>query len=111
VKKTLMIAALAVLCVSSVALADSVIVNVQTSFSSPSGQSITSTGNLQFKGTSTITFTVAGKTCNLNGSARGPVPTGCNYSITVAPNGSISGTLTSGNSVCTQSGQIGASCK
>ncbi|HEV8580497.1 MAG TPA: hypothetical protein VGX68_15630 [Thermoanaerobaculia bacterium] len=109
-KKALMIAVLAVLCISSVALADSVSITSQASFSSPSG-SITSTGNFQFKGPQTITFTVAGKTCNLNGSGRGSVPEGCNYAITVAPNGSISGTLTAGNSVCTQSSQIAASCK
>lgn len=109
-KKALLIVALAVLCASSAALADTVSITSQASFSSPSG-SVTSTNSFAFKGPTTITFTVAGKTCNLNGSARGSVPMGCNYAITVAPNGSISGTLTDGNSVCTQSSQIAASCK
>ena len=110
-KKTLMIIALAVLFVSSAALADTVAITSQTSFSDPSGGNIQSTNSYAFTGTQTITFTVAGKTCNLKGSASGPVPTGCNYTITVSPNGSISGVLTAGNSVCTQSSQIAASCK
>jgi len=110
-KKTLMILALALLAVSSAALADTVSVTSNTSFSSPGGGSIQSTNSFAFQGTQTITFTVAGKTCNLNGSARGSVPMGCNYAISVAPNGSITGSLTAGNSVCTQSGQVASSCK
>jgi hypothetical protein len=109
-KRALTIIFLSMLVVSSAAFADTVAITSQASFSSPSG-SIESTNSFAFKGTNTITFMVAGKTCNLNGSARGPVPTGCNYTITVAPNGSITGTLTAGNSVCTQSSQIASSCK
>lgn len=109
-KRTLTVIALTFLFVSAAAFADTVSVTSQTSFSSPSG-SITSTNSFAFQGTQTITFTVAGKTCNLNGSARGSVPMGCNYAITVAPNGSITGSLTAGNSVCTQSNQVAASCK
>jgi hypothetical protein len=110
-KKPLLLTALGVLLVSGAALADSVTITSQASFSSPSGGSIQSTGNYQFKGPKMITFIVAGKTCNLIGSASGPVQQGCNYAITVAPDGSISGKLTAGNSVCTQSGQIASSCK
>lgn len=110
-KRTLTIIALAFLFVSAAAFADTVSVTSQTSFSSPSGGNITSTNSYAFQGPQTITFTVAGKTCNLNGSARGSVPMGCNYAITVAPNGSITGSLTAGNSVCTQSNQVAASCK
>jgi len=109
-KRTLTIVALSFLLVSAAALADTVSVTSQTSFSSPSGN-ITSTNSFAFQGTQTITFMVAGKTCNLNGSARGSVPMGCNYAITVAPNGTITGSLTAGNSVCTQSNQVAASCK
>jgi hypothetical protein len=109
-KKALIIVALAALFAASAALADTVAITSEASFSSPSG-SIESTNSFAFRGPTTITFTVAGKTCNLNGSARGSVPTGCNYAIKVAPNGSISGTLTAGNSVCTQSSQIASSCK
>lgn len=110
-KRTLTIAVLSFLLVSAVALADTVSVISQTSFASPSGGSINSSNSYAFKGVQTITFTVAGKTCNLNGSARGPVSTGCNYDITVAPNGTISGKLTAGNQVCTQSNQVASSCK
>jgi hypothetical protein len=53
---------------------------------------------------------VAGKTCNLNGSACGSVPAGCNYSITVAPNGTISGT-SGNNDCCTRSADIASSCE
>jgi hypothetical protein len=110
-KKTLTILALAFLAASAAALADVVTVTSQTSFASPSGGNIQSTNGVGFAGTKTITFTVAGKTCNLNGSGGGPVPTGCNYAITVSPSGSISGTLVAGNSVCTQSSQIASSCQ
>jgi len=110
-RKSLTIAALAILFVSGAALADTVAITSQTSFSDPSGGNISSTNSYAFQGTSTITFSVAGKTCNLNGSARGSVPMGCNYSLTVSPNGTITGSLTAGNSVCTQSSQVAASCK
>ena len=36
---------------------------------------------------------------------------GCNYIITVAPDGSISGELKAGNMVCTQSKDVAKSCK
>ncbi|HKV07771.1 MAG TPA: hypothetical protein VJ725_06525 [Thermoanaerobaculia bacterium] len=111
-KRILTIAALAILLVSSAALADTLKVTSVTSFASPSGAPpLESSNTYSFKGPQTITFTVAGKTCNLNGSARGPVPMGCNYAITVEPNGSISGTLTAGNQYCTQSNQIASSCQ
>jgi opacity protein-like surface antigen len=110
-KKMLMVFALALLAVSAAALADTVSVTSQTSFSDPSGGSISSTNTYAFKGTQTITFMVAGKTCNLKGSGSGSVPTGCNYALTVAPNGTLTGSLTAGNSVCTQSGQVASSCK
>ena len=89
--------------------ADTVAVTSHTAFSDPSG-SITSSNSFAFKGTSTISFKVAGKMCNLNGSARGSVPMGCNYKIDVAPDGSISGELSAGNSVCTQTADIAKSC-
>jgi hypothetical protein len=110
-KKALIILSLSFLFVSAAALADAVSVTSQTAFSSPAGPTIQSADWVGFQGPWTITFTVAGKTCNLNGSARGSVPTGCNYALTVAPDGSISGVLTAGNSVCTQSADIAASCQ
>jgi hypothetical protein len=89
--------------------ADTVSVTSHTAFSDPSG-SIASSNSYAFVGTKTITFEVAGKTCNLNGSARGSVPMGCNYNIAVDADGSISGMLTAGNSVCTQTPDIASSC-
>jgi hypothetical protein len=110
-RKSLPIVAIFTLFVAAAAMADTVSVTSQSSFSNPGGGNIQSTNSFAFQGTQTITFMVAGKTCNLNGSARGSVPMGCNYAITVAPNGSISGSLTAGNSVCTQSAQIASSCQ
>jgi opacity protein-like surface antigen len=110
-KKKLLSAALATLFVSSAAMADTVRVTSETTFSDPSGGSITSSDSYAFRGTKDIVFTVAGKTCTLNGSARGSVPMGCNYKIAVAPNGSISGELAAGNSVCTQTPSVASSCK
>lgn len=110
-KKALFIIALAFLFVPGVSLADAVSVTSQTVFTSPNGPTIQSADWVGFQGPWTITFTVAGKTCNLNGSARGSVPTGCNYAITVASDGTISGVLTAGNSICTQSADIAASCQ
>ena len=108
-KKTLTILALALLAATA-ALADTVSVTSQTSFSSPSAKR-NSTFKFHFKGTPDIVFMVAGKTCTLKGSGSGPVPTGCNYEITVAPDGSISGKLIPKHPGCTQSDQIASSCK
>ncbi len=95
---------------SSVAFADTVSITSNTIFSTP-GHMLTSSENYAFRGTKDIVFTVAGKTCTLRGSARGSVPMGCNYAISVTPNGSVVGHLTAGNQVCTQSNQIETSCK
>jgi hypothetical protein len=86
-RKALLFIPVAFLFISTVALADAVSVTSQTSFLSPNGPTIQSADWVGFQGPWTITFTVAGKTCNLNGSARGSVPTGCNYAITVASDG------------------------
>lgn len=109
-KKALVIIPLAFLFVASAALADAVAVTSKTSFSSPSGPTIESFNYTAFQGPWTIIFEVAGKTCYLNGSARGSVPEGCNYHLTVEPDGSIHGILTAGNWICTQSADIAASC-
>jgi hypothetical protein len=110
-KKTLTIAAFVFLAVSTVALADNLTVTSQTSIVSPGIGTISSTTSKGFKGSATITFTIAGKTCNLRGSGGGTgVPKGCNYTIIVAPNGSISGS-SGDNQGCTPSNQVAASCK
>ncbi len=110
-KQKLLSAVIATLFISSAAMADTVMVTSETTFSDPSGGSITSSDTYSFRGTQDIVFTVAGKTCTLNGSARGSVPMGCNYKITVASNGSISGELSAGNNVCTQTPNVASSCK
>ena len=111
-KKSLTIAAFVFFAVSTVALADGIKVTSQTSIASPTGLgTISSTAEIGFKGPAKIIFTVAGKTCTLLGSGGGSsVPEGCNYTITVAPNGSISGT-SGNNRGCTPSDQVAASCK
>ena len=109
-KKSLALVAVATALFSAQSLADTVSITSQSSFATPSGN-INSTGSYAFVGPSTIEFEVAGKTCKLNGSARGSVPMGCNYEITVSPSGKITGILSAGNSVCTQSDQIASSCK
>lgn len=109
-KKALAIVPLAFLLASSVAHADAVAVTSKTFFSSPYGATIESFNYTAFGGPWTIIFQVAGKTCYLNGSARGSVPEGCNYHLTVEPDGTIHGYLTAGNWVCTQSADVAASC-
>ncbi len=108
--KTFLGAVLVTAGLSGAAMADTVTVETKTNFSTPD-DTLTSKNTLHFKGTQEIQFDVAGKTCTLTGSASGAVPMGCNYLITVNPDGSISGVLHAGNAVCTQSGQIAASCK
>lgn len=106
IKKTV---ALSALTFSVITQADTVTIISQTQFESPQG-TVNSSASFPFVGTSVISFEVAGKTCKLNGSARGSVPMGCNYEINVNPEGVISGRLTAGNSVCTQSNSISKAC-
>ncbi len=111
-KLLLIIVAAAMFFMPGAAYADSVKIYTQANFTSPASGVLTSPEFFHdFRGPQTITFTVAGKTCNLNGSARGSVPMGCNYAVTVAPNGSLAGKLTAGNSICTQSADVAAACK
>jgi opacity protein-like surface antigen len=110
-KKTLTIAVLVLLALSSAALADTLQVTSETALDGSTQSSSLGPVTVAVKGNLTFTFQVAGKSCTLKTSANGSVPTGCNYAVTVAPNGSISGTLTAGNQFCTQSNQIASSCK
>lgn len=61
--------------------------------------------------TPNLTVQVAGKTCSLVSSAQAIGSTGCNYSLNVAPDGTITGALTAGNPGCTPTAQIASSCK
>ncbi len=89
------------------ALADGVKFNYNAAFSSPSNPQVTAEKYFPFKGTKRVVFKVAGKTCDLLGSAS-PIGAfnGCNYTINIAPDGSLTG---SGNSPCTQN--VAAACK
>jgi hypothetical protein len=106
IKKTAILSALSF---SVITQADTVKIINQAQFKSPQGI-LNSSASFPFVGTQTISFEVAGKICKLNGSARGSVPMGCNYEINVNPEGVISGRLTAGNSVCTQSSGISKAC-
>ncbi|CAO3400286.1 hypothetical protein VH569_09685 [Azospirillum sp. 11R-A] len=61
--------------------------------------------------TPTLTVQVAGKTCSLVSSAQAIGATGCNYSLNVGPDGTITGALTAGNPGCTPTAQVASSCK
>jgi hypothetical protein len=89
------------------ALADGVVFRYSAAFTSPSSPKVTAETYFPFKGTQRVIFKVAGKTCDLLGSAS-PIGAfdGCNYEINIAPDGSLTG---SGNSPCTQN--VAAACK
>ncbi|MEC4815549.1 MAG: hypothetical protein SAK29_20075 [Scytonema sp. PMC 1069.18] len=89
------------------ALADGVVLKYQAAFSTPDSPSVSTETYFPFKGTQRIIFKVAGKTCDLLGSAS-PIGAfnGCNYTVNIAPDGSLTGT---GNSPCTQN--VAAACK
>ena len=108
-KKSTILATTTTLFAFTAAMADTVTVTSNTTFSNPNGHELTSKNTFAFKGTKTITFHVAGKTCHLTGSASGYSPGGCNYRITVAPDGTITGT-SGNNGVCTHSDKIAKSC-
>ena len=84
--------------------------NVTIQFETSEGQSNPSRGVL-LDDTSTITFVAAGKTCTLIGYTSKTAPLGCNYDITVAPDGSVSGTLQGFGKYCTAPSAIPSSCK
>jgi hypothetical protein len=101
-----MFAAIATFLFSGAAFADTVSVRIDSNFTSPVANP-NATIYYAFKGTERVKFQVAGKQCDLLGSAS-PIGAfdGCNYSIVVAPDGTFSGT---GNSPCTQN--PAAACK
>ena len=109
-KNTVAIAVVLLIAIAAPAFADNVKVEVE--ISSNFDSSTLTLSNTYSTGGEDLVVTVAGKTCNLKGSARGSVPVGCNYTIKVAPDGSITGTLFEGpgTQVCTQSEDIPAAC-
>ncbi len=107
--KTLLAIALAGATLSGAALADTVTIASDGGFPNQDAL-VTSQSTLHFKGPETIVFSFAGKTCTLNGSARGSVPMGCNYKVHLSTNGSFSGELVAGNDVCTQTPAVTSQC-
>lgn len=97
---------LAALTLTTVASADTVNITSQTNFITPSG-SPSATTSMAFTPSAPIVFKVAGKTCRWVsssspwGSGGGA---GCNYSITVDPDGNLTDATSNGNG-CTASGQ------
>lgn len=98
--------ALAALSLTAVAWADTVNVTSQTQFITPSG-SPSATTSMAFTPRAPIVFRVAGKTCHW-ASSSSPYGAGggagCNYSITVDPDGNLTDATSNGNG-CTASGQ------
>ena len=90
--------------------ADSITVtlNLSTNFH---GHTASATTSLGTDGKQDYTYQVAGYTCKLNGSYRGSVPSGCNYQINIAADGTLTGSVGggSGTSVCTQN--VAKACK
>ena len=99
-KKLLLIAFAAIMFIlsSTTAYADSIKVESQIYQASPDPKTMGFSQSFGIRGAREMIFEVAGKTCTLLGSATNNVQGGCNYVLTVAPDGSISGT---GNSGCT----------
>lgn len=104
-KKTMFVVASLVL--SAAAYADTVNITTQADFIAPSNPGASATINYAFTPSAPISFKVAGKTCNWvsssspYGSGGGA---GCNYTITVDPNGMLTNATSNGNG-CTASGQ------
>ncbi len=109
-KKLILIAVAALMFIflgNAPAKADGVVFKYESAFSTPDAPEVIAEKYFPFKGTRRVVFKVAGKTCDLLGSAS-PIGAfnGCNYTITVSPDGTIKGT---GNSPCTE--DVVAACK
>jgi len=93
------------------AKADTVVTTFLTLVGAPTQQT-TATANAAFNPTSPmLSVQIAGKTCSLVSSAQAIGPVGCNYALTVGPDGSITGVLAAGNAGCTPTPQVAAACK
>jgi hypothetical protein len=111
--KKVILAALAVIGLSTAAHADTVsITSVVDMMTPPQPAAISSSNTYHFVGTNQIVFKVAGKTCSFVGSATAIGPIGCNYSLTVNEStGALSNPVSNSNPGCTQASQMIASCK
>lgn len=91
--------------------ADSVTVTTIASIGAPTQTPSASMNWAQTPTSNTLSIQVAGKTCTLVSSKQAGSSNGCNYALNVAPDGSITGILTAGNSACTPSAQVASSCQ
>lgn len=104
-KKMMLIAVALVM--SAAAYADTVNISVQADFIKPSKPGASSKISMAFTPSAPISFKVAGKTCTWisssspYGSGGGA---GCNYNITVNPDGMLADATSNGNG-CTASGK------
>lgn len=91
--------------------ADSVTITSNANVGTPA-QSLSASMNWAHNPTTpNLTIQVAGKTCTLVSSKQAGSSNGCNYALNVAPDGTITGSLTAGNSACTPTAQVASSCK
>lgn len=111
-KKIMLLAA--ALSLSAIAQADTVNINVQSDFITPSKPGASGKISMAFTPSAPISFKVAGKTCTWvsssspYGSGGGA---GCNYNLTVTPEGTLANATSNGNG-CTASGKaMIAACK
>jgi len=91
--------------------ADTVVITSHASIAAPAQNPAASMSWAANPTTPNLTVQVAGKTCSLVSSAQAIGSTGCNYSLNVGPDGTITGALTAGNPGCTPTAQIASSCK
>ena len=108
-KKVLFLATIIAIVVPCVASADTVRI---VSKATVDGETVTAEKEYGFRPMSPeIKVAIQGKTCTLRSAAAGSVPMGCNYTIAIAADGTVSGELRAGNAVCTQSADVADSCK
>lgn len=109
--KKLLIAAAALVTVSTAAQADTVTIINRTVLQEPHAV-LTSSTMYPFQGTKEIVLTTMGKTCTWIGSASAGGPKGCNYGITVnTSTGELSNPTSDSNTTCTPVDQLIAACK
>lgn len=109
-KKTLI--TVASLFLSFTAYADTVNITTEAAFSGPTSSQSSKIAYAFTPTTSPIVFNVAGKTCSWVSSTQAIGPQGCNYSITISPNGTLTNPSNANStSSCTQASAMVAACK
>lgn len=108
-KIALLVPAMA-LALAAAAHADSLTITSVTEMGEPSGINVVSKGSQGFTGPKTVVFNAFGKTCKWVGSASGPAPQGCNYSITLNNTHETFTDPGSNGGICTAASQMLAAC-